>query len=128
MTVQAVLAFCICGCILGLLLRQYHKPHAVLLGLSVCSLVLLYVLPQIRDILDTVSVFFARTGMDTGYFAILCKAVGITYLTRIGMDFCRDCGEHAICTAVELSGRICLIGLSLPLFSALVQTVLEVIG
>lgn len=128
MTIQVALGIGICGCILSMVLRRYQKPQAVLLGLAVCVLLLISILPQIREILGSVSVFFTRTGMDPAYFGILCKAVGITYLTRIGMDFCRDCGEHAICSAVELCGRISLIGLSLPLFSALVQIVLEVIG
>lgn len=121
-------AFCICGCILALVLRQYQKPLAVLLGLAVCCILLLTTLPQIQEILDTAAVFFSVSGMHAEYFTILCKAVGITYLTQIGMDFCRDCGENAICTAVELFGRISLISLSMPLFSVLVQTVLEVIG
>lgn len=128
MMLQSALAFCICGCILGLVLKQYQKPLSVLLGLGVCGIVLLAVMPQLREILDTASVFFSRTGMHAEYFTILCKAVGITYLTQLGMDFCRDCGENAICTAVELFGRISLISISLPLFSTLVLTVLEVIG
>ncbi len=119
---------CICGCLLALVLRQYQKPQAVLLGLAVCCILLLMILPQIQDILDAASVFFSVSGMNAEYFGILCKAVGITYLTQLGMDFCRDCGENAICTAVELFGRISLISLSMPLFSVLVQTVLEVIG
>lgn len=125
---MTAVAFCVCGCILGLVLRQYQKPQAVLLGLAVCCIILLTILPQMQDILDTASVFFSMTGMNAEYFTILCKAVGITYLTQLGMDFCRDCGENAICTAVELFGRISLISLSMPLFSVLVQTVLEVIG
>ncbi len=128
MMMQTAVAFCICGCILSLVLRQYQKPQAVLLGLAVCGVIVLSILPQIQEILDTASVFFERTGMHSEYFTILCKAIGITYLTQLGMDFCRDCGENAICTAVELVGRISLIALSLPLFSVLAQTVLEVIG
>ena len=119
---------CICGCLLALVLRQYQKPQAVLLGLAVCCILLLMILPQIQEILDAASVFFSVSGMNAEYFGILCKAVGITYLTQLGMDFCRDCGENAICTAVELFGRISLISLSMPLLSVLVQTVLEVIG
>lgn len=121
------IAFCICGCVLGLVLRQYQKPQAVLLGLAVSCIVLLSLLPQIQEILDTASAFFSMTGMNAEYFGILCKAVGIAYLTQLGMDLCRDCGENAICTAVELFGRVSILGLSLPLFTMLVQTVLEVI-
>lgn len=125
---MAAIAFSICGCILCIVVRQYLRPQALLLGLAVCCLMILSIIPQIWDILDTAGNLFSVTGMNYEYFLILCKAIGITYLTQLGMDFCRDCGENAICTAVELFGRVSLISLSLPLFSVLVDTVLEVIG
>lgn len=124
----AAIAFCICGCILCLVVRQYLRPQALLMGLAVCCMLILSVIPQIWDILDTAGILFSLTGMNYDYFLILCKAVGISYLTQLGMDFCRDCGENAICTAVELFGRISLISLSLPLFTVLVDVILEVIG
>lgn len=128
MTIHTVVAFCICGCILALTLRQYQRPQAVLLGLAVCCAVMAGAMPAVQEIVETASYFFTQSGLEASYFAVLCKAIGITYLTQLGVDFCRDCGENAICTAVELCGRLCLVTLSLPLFAALSQTVLEVIG
>ena len=122
------IGFCICGCLLCIVVRQYLRPHALLMGLAVSAVLVLAVVPHIWEILDTAANLFAVTGMNYEYILILCKAVGISYLTQLGMDFCRDCGENSICTAVELFGRISLIALSLPLFSVLVDTVLEVIG
>ncbi len=128
MSMPVVVIFCICGCILSLLLRQYQRPQAVLLGLAVSCILLAAVIIQIQDIVDTASDFCSRSGLEPEYFVILCKALGITYLTQLGMDFCRDCGENAIATSVELCGRICLVLLALPLFGTLADIVLEVIG
>jgi stage III sporulation protein AD len=126
MSIQTVVAFGIFGCIFCLLLRQYQRPQSVLLGLAVCCTVLLTAIPELKEIIDTASGFFARSSLAPECFSILCKAVGITYLTQLGVDFCRDCGETAIGTAVELCGRICLVALSLPLFITIADTVLEV--
>lgn len=123
-----VAAFCICGSILCLLVRQYERPQAMLLGLAVCCLLLLSAMPQIQEIIAAAEVFFAKSGLSEAYFSILCKAIGISYLTQLGMDFCRDCGEAAIASTVELCGRVCLILLSLPLFTQLADIVMEVIG
>ncbi len=128
MTIQTIIAFCICGCILVLTLRQYQRPQAVLLGMAVCCTVLIAAMPAMQEILATASVFFGQSGLEPGYFMVLCKALGITYLTQLGVDFCRDCGENAICTTVEICGRLCLVSLSLPLLGAVSQTVLEVMG
>ncbi len=128
MTMPSIIVVCVIGCILCLVLRQYLRPQSLLLGLAVCCVLLAGAVPQVQSFLDAVSDFITRSGMEPEYFALLCKALGITYLTQLGMDFCRDCGENAIGTAVEISGRVCLAGLALPLFSTIADTVLGVIG
>ena len=103
------------------------KPHKSLPIPQITEKTLTFCSVSAREV-NTASMIFSMSGMNAEYFTILCKAVGITYLTQLGMDFCRDCGENAICTAVELFGRVSLLTLALPLFSVLVRTVLEVIG
>lgn len=117
--------FCIIGCILILILKQYQKSYGVLLSIGICVLVMMTVMPQIERIFHTAENIYAQSHLDSSYFTILCKAVGIAYLTQLGTDICRDCGENAVGTAVELCGRIMLVLLSLPLFLTLAETVLE---
>ncbi len=124
----SVVMICICGCLMSLLLKQYQRPLAVLLGLAVCMILLLNAIPQIEEVFESIETFFSETGLQNTYMELICKALGITYLTQLGMDVCRDSGEQAICTAVEISGRVCLAVLSLPLFMALMDIVLEVIA
>lgn len=128
MTMPSIIAFGICGCIFCLVLKQYQRPQSILLGIAVCCILLAAVLPQAEELIGSASAFFSQTGMEPEYFAILCKALGIAYLTQLGMDICRDCGENAIGTAVEISGRICLAVLTLPLFTTIAGTIVEVIG
>jgi len=124
-TLETVLIFCIIGCILILLLKQYQKIQGVMLSIAVCIIVFLTVMPEIRRIFDTAQNIYARSNLDISYFGMLCKAVGIACLSQIGTDICRDCGENAIGTAVELCGRVMLVLLALPLFLTLAETVLE---
>lgn len=124
---ESVLIFCIIGCVLILILKQYQKAYGVLLSIGVCILVLLMILPQTERILHTAENIYLQSELDSSYFKLLCKAIGISYLTQIGTDICHDCGESAIATAVELCGRIMLVLLSLPLFLTLTETILELL-
>jgi len=128
MTVQETTVFCILGAVLCLVLKEYQKPQAILLGITVVVVVLLAVMPQVRSIKETASQLFAESSLQPEWFALICKAIGIAWLTQLGTDLCKDCGENAIASAVELCGKIFLAVLSLPLFVTLSQTVLGVIG
>ena len=124
---NAVLIFCIIACVLILVLKQYQKAYGMLLSIAVCVMVLLLLLPQVQRILQTAEYIYLQSGLDNSYFTLLCKAVGISYLTQLGTDICKDCGESAIGTSVELCGRIVLVVLSLPLFLTLSEMILEIL-
>ncbi|MDE5792136.1 MAG: hypothetical protein K2H66_01270, partial [Oscillospiraceae bacterium] len=124
--IETTVIFCIIGCVLILILKQYQKVQGVLVSIAVCVLVLLAIMPDLEQIFHTAESIYAKTNLNSSYFGILCKAVGISYLTQLGIDICKDCGENAISTVVELCGRVLLILLALPLFLTLAETVLEV--
>lgn len=128
MNLTQTAAVCIVGSVLCLFLREVQRPQSVLLGLAVICGALLSCLPQVQRIVQTAESLWAQSGLDTGYFTVLCKAAGIAYLTEIGGDVCRDCGESAIASAVGLCGRISMTVLALPLFLHLAEIVLEVMG
>ncbi|MDE6087457.1 MAG: hypothetical protein K2G25_03640 [Oscillospiraceae bacterium] len=128
LSIQTAVIFCIIGCILILILKQYHKAQGVLLSIAMCSMVLLAILPEVRQIFETAENIYSQSSLHLSYFTVLCKAVGISYLTQLGIDICKDCGEQALSTVVELCGRVFLILLALPLFVTLAQTVLELMN
>lgn len=128
MSIYAAAGTAILGCILSLVLREYHRPQGVLLGIGVCLVLLLGSSGELRRIIVSASGLYAESRLDPEYFGVLCKALGVTWLTRLGADICKDCGEQAIAAAVMLCGRIVLVGLALPLFATLADLVLEVMG
>ncbi len=127
MRTEQIIILCIIGCILVLVLKQYQRSYGLLLSIGLCLLVIVQILPDAERILSTAEQTLHRGNVDASYFGILCKAVGISYLTQFGTDICRDAGENALGTAVELCGRVLLLVLALPLFVTLSETVLEMI-
>ena len=55
--------------------------------------------------------------ISSEYSAIIIKAVGISYLTHISSELCRECGEGSIATGIETVGKIEMIVLSFPLIN-----------
>lgn len=126
--IETAVIFCIIGCILILILKQYQKAQGVLVSIAICSMILLAIMPEIKQIFETAENIYSQSNLNLSYFTVLCKAVGISYLTQLGIDICKDCGEQAISTVVELCGRVLLVLLALPLFVTLAETVLEMMN
>ena len=52
---------------------------------------------------------------------LLLKALGVSVLTQLAADACRDSGETALSNKVELAGKVTILLLCLPLVKAMIQ-------
>ena len=68
-----------------------------------------------------------KMGVSSKFFGILLKITGIAYLTEFGANVCRDSGESAVASKVELAGKVLIISLSIPILLALSETLFELI-
>ena len=66
--------------------------------------------------------------MDTGWFEILLKITGITYLADFSANMCRDAGYSAIGGQIEIFGKISILAISSPVILALVETIRSFFG
>ena len=62
------------------------------------------------------------------YALILFKALGLCWLAQFAADSCRDAGESALASKVELAGKTAVLLTTLPLFSEVGELVLELSG
>lgn len=83
--------------------------------LAVCLIAGRY-FESFRDICSAVNGLFTQTGLDSDYLGIIIKSLGICYTTQIGCDCCRDSGEGALASQLELAGKAAMILIALPLF------------
>lgn len=59
----------------------------------------------------------------SSYFVILLKMIGITYLSELSSGLCRDAGANALATQVELFGKLSILVLSMPVLTALLESI-----
>jgi stage III sporulation protein AD len=120
----SVIALCLVASVFSKVLERYTKEQAVFLTIAAAVAVLLLMLSNISPVVESMSKLLAKVEGGAAYSSVIVKALGICYVTQLGVDICKDCGENALSTLVEVSGKIALIVLALPLFNKL----LDVIG
>ena len=114
--VTAILGVLVVAAIAAVLLKT-QRPE---LGLSVtvltCVLILSVLILRLTPLLKTVENLFSGLPVSWEYGSILLKGLGICLLTQTAADTCRDAGETALAGKAELTGKITLLALSVPLF------------
>lgn len=111
--------------ILSLFLRHQKNPLAPLAALGGGCLLLFYAIPYCKDVLGLMGELSARTGLDSAYVGMLVRIIAIAFLTEICAALCRDAGESALGQTLELCGKLLILGMSMPVISALFETVIS---
>lgn len=123
---KATAAILVC-LIVCLVLSKQGKDMSVLLVLTVCSIVLAAAISYFKPLIA----FFQRLellgNLDTELIQTLMKAVGISLLSETTALICADAGYNALGKVLKLLGAAIILWLSIPLLSALVDLVEEIL-
>lgn len=128
MNIITIVGLCLVATIICKLLERYHKEYAILITIGTVGITLILVISFISPILDKIEDLFNASGVPNEYLEIIFKAIGICYITQLGCDCCKDANENAIASELELAGKLALLIIALPLFSALTDIVKELIS
>ncbi len=97
------------------------NPQLATITSAVAGVVILvYIINGIAPFLDFVKTVSDSSGVAV-YFGTMLKAVAISLCCRAGAEICRDCGESALASKLELAGKAGILLLSLPILSRILS-------
>lgn len=128
MNILGIAGIAICAAVVAAMLRRYHQEYAVLVGIAAGIVILIEILTSIAPAVQQISRLLGSAGISSQYEVILLKTLGICFLAQFAADACRDAGESALASKMELAGKISILILSLPLFEQIAKTAVGLIG
>lgn len=78
-----------------------------------------YIYPMLDDIRE----IFTASGISSVYIELIFKAAALCFITQITCEICRDSGENAIASAVEIWGRTAITLVSIPVLKSLLELI-----
>lgn len=61
------------------------------------------------------------------YMKILMQILGIAFVTELGSQLCKDSGQKAIASNIEIAGKIIILVLSAPIVLAIISLIESII-
>lgn len=108
------------------MLKEYRKDFAIYAGLIGGAIILFYAVGYLKDIVKFLN-DLADSGINSEFIILLIKITGISILTEFAVSICKDSGESAIASKVDLGGKILVISLSIPVISATLSGLLKLL-
>ena len=119
---------CVIAALLGLVLRRGSPEASLLLALAAVSAILLALGKPLGELLTFLDGLTEQAGVSPTLFRPLYKIVGIALVVKIGEGLCRDAGESALASVLELTGTVCALLAALPLLRSVLNLIGEPLG
>lgn len=114
----------VCGCIL----RPQVGPVAAVLSIMACTAILFLVFQFLNPVIEVLERLRRLSGLTDSATAPMLKVAGISILTQVAGCVCEDAGEKTLHGAVETGGTILSLYISMPLLSAVLDLLEEMLG
>lgn len=109
-----------------LLLRQSKNELNTLLTLTACTLILLIMVEPLKEIINFLREIADKANIDTVYMGIVLKILAIAYIASFSSALCKDANADSLATQIELSGKIMILVLAIPILMAVLNSILQI--
>ncbi len=127
MDIAKIVAIAFIAVIIIGIIKQQRPEFTIYASIIAGAIILYFVFNELTPIISMLQNLSNKMGVTSKFFGILLKITGISYLTEFGANICKDSGETAIASKVELAGKVLIIGISIPILTTLMDTLIKLI-
>ena len=127
MNITTIVGFSIVCVTVIVLLRKYAQEFAIPASVISSSFILLFCVVLISGIFEKISEISNLSSVTFQNLKIIFKSLGICYITQLGTDVCKDCGENALADKVDLAGKVTIVTMSLSIITQVVELISEIV-
>lgn len=111
--------------VIGVVLRQIRPEISIQLTILAAIMIFLVILGKVKVIIELLQNLADQANISSYYLLIVLKIVGIAYLAEFGAQICRDAGEGALATKVEMAAKVSVLVLAIPIIAAILESLVR---
>lgn len=124
MTSMALIAIIgVVSVLMAVLFKGNKSEYGTYIVLAACIIIFFYSAARLSDVLEVVNLVGGYASINNTYLSLLLKILGIAYIAEFASDICRDSGYSSIANQIQIFGKLTVLSLSLPIVTALFETI-----
>lgn len=127
MEIIKIIGIALIALIIIIMLKQYRPEYAIFISILTGILILFLVMDRLTGIINLIESIQSKFSINTQFIALLIKITGIAFLSEFAVSICKDSGESAIASKIELGSKIIIISMSIPIISSLLEIILKIL-
>lgn len=104
------------------------KPDiAIFISLVGSCLILIFCIDSLSEVITSITNLVEKTGINSSLFSTILKIIGVGYLVEFASSLCVESGSPSIAEKISLAGKVCILVLSLPIITNLLNIIVEIL-
>lgn len=118
----------VAGVLIALQFKTVKPEISLYIGFAVCVVIFTFSVNGMMQILSKMEELQKYINGSGPYFALLFKAVGITYISEFCASICKDAGYGAVAGQIEIFGKLTVLFMGLPVLIAVIENISSIAG
>lgn len=119
------ISFCVLMC--SLVVREHNKSFSLILSVAGGILSFLTISDKVSELFSSLMSLSASVPSGVMYVKLMLKVLCIVIITQFTVDICRDNGENALASFTEVSAKVLVLSLVMPLFETVISMVVGLV-
>jgi stage III sporulation protein AD len=113
--------------ILILVIKEQKPMFAFLLTAFTGISLFLLLIGKISTVIHVLEDLAVKSNVNMVFLKTILKIIGIAYIAEFGAQVVRDAGQESIASKIELSGKVLIMVMAIPIVSVIIETVVNMI-
>ena len=127
MDIIKIIGVGIIALIIIIIIKQYRPEFTIYVSLIAGAIILMLIMDKLSAIISLLTSLSSKTAINNEFLVLLIKITGIAFLTEFAVSICKDSGETAIASKVDMGGKVIMVSMTIPIMAGLLETLLKIL-
>ena len=113
--------------IIIIIIKQYKPEFAVYVSIIAGILIIYLIFNKLEGIINLLKTISNKSGINNEFLELLLKITGIAFLAEFAINLCKDSGEGAIASKIEMGTKVIIVSMSIPIISNLLEIITKLL-
>lgn len=113
--------------ILTLIIKEQKPMFAFLLAAFTGIMIFLFLIGKISSVIQVLESLAQKSSINMVFLKTILKIIGVAYIAEFGAQIVRDAGQESIASKIELSGKVLIMVMAIPIITVIIETVVKLL-
>jgi stage III sporulation protein AD len=123
MDIFRIAAVGICGVMIAAVVKGYKPEFATYVVIATVLVIFTMVIFKLTSVFEFLGEIYNQISYGKSFFPIILKVLAVAYIADFTAQICKDSGETAIASKVELAGKVMIFYLAIPVMVSVMELI-----